>query len=416
MNAAIIAVGSEMLGPKRVDTNSLKLTTALEAHGVAVVRKSVVGDLLEDLVDELRHASSRSDILLITGGLGPTEDDLTREALASAFGLRFDVDQSIIDRIEARFVARGIPMPEVNRKQGNVFRGQRTLYNERGTAPGFQLRIGAGKQVWVFPGVPFELEGMIATHLVPWLAELSGGHARYRRILKISGLTESGVEERLKPYYESHPGELVTILASPAGIEVHVIAEGSEEESRLILEQRERELRAILSERVFGVDDETLESAVGKLLLAKQATLAIAESCTGGLVASRVTDVAGSSAYFLGGAVCYTAAAKVVMAGVDAELIRAHGEVSEEVAIALADGIRQRFGSTYGIGVTGIAGPGGGSEEKPVGTVHVAVSGPAGVEHRKLHWPAPRNVVKWFSSQSALDLLRLTMIRGEPSL
>jgi len=415
MNAAILAVGSEMLGPKRVDTNSLKLTTALEAHGVAVVRKSVVGDLLEDLVDELRHASSRSDILLITGGLGPTEDDLTREALASAFGLRFDVDQSIIDRIEARFVARGIPMPEVNRKQGNVFRGQRTLYNERGTAPGFQLRIGAGKQVWVFPGVPFELEGMIATHLVPWLAELSGGHARYRRILKISGLTESGVEERLKPYYESHPGELVTILASPAGIEVHVIAEGSEEESQLILEQRERELRAILSERVFGVDDETLESAVGKLLLTKQATLAIAESCTGGLVASRVTDVAGSSAYFLGGAVCYTAAAKVAMAGVDAELIRAHGEVSEEVAIALADGIRQRFGSTYGIGVTGIAGPGGGSEEKPVGTVHVAVSGPGGVEHRKLHWPAPRNVVKWFSSQSALDLLRLTMIRGEPS-
>ena len=302
-------------------------------------------------------------------------------------------------------------MPEVNRKQGNVFRGQRTLYNERGTAPGFQLRIGADKQVWVFPGVPFELEGMIANHLVPWLVELSGGRARHRRILKISGLTESGVEERLKPYYESHPGELVTILASPAGIEVHVIAEGSVEESTRVLEQRERELRAILMERVFGIDDETLESAVGKLLLAKQATLAIAESCTGGLVASRVTDVAGSSAYFLGGAVCYTAAAKVAMAGVDPELIREHGEVSEAVAIALADGIRQRFGSTFGIGVTGIAGPGGGSAEKPVGTVHVAVSGPAGVEHRKLHWPAPRHVVKWFSSQSALDLLRLTMIR-----
>ncbi len=411
MNAAILAVGSEMLGPKRIDTNSLKLTTALEAHGVAVVRKSVVGDRLEDLVDELRHASSRSDILLITGGLGPTEDDLTREALAAAFGLRFDFDPSIIDRIESRFAARGIPMPDVNRKQGNVFRGQRMLYNERGTAPGFQLRIGADKQVWVFPGVPFELEGMIANHLVPWLVELSGGRARHRRILKISGLTESGVEERLKPYYESHPGELVTILASPAGIEVHVIAEGSVEESTMVLEQRECELRAILTERVFGIDDETLESAVGKLLLAKQATLAIAESCTGGLVASRVTDVAGSSAYFLGGAVCYTAAAKVAMAGVDPELIRAHGEVSEAVAIALADGIRQRFGSTFGIGVTGIAGPGGGSEEKPVGTVHIAVSSPSGVEHRKLHWPAPRHLVKWFSSQSALDLLRLTMTR-----
>ncbi len=411
MNAAIVAIGSEMLGPKRVDTNSLKLTAALEAHGVAVIRKSVVGDALEELVDELTHASSRSEILLVTGGLGPTEDDLTREALAAAFGLRFDFDQSIIDRIETRFAARGISMPEVNRKQGNVFRGQRTLYNERGTAPGFQLRLGAGKQVWVFPGVPFELEGMIATYLEPWLEELSGGRARHRRILKIAGLTESGVEERLKPYYDAHAGELVTILASPAGIEVHVIAEGTAEESQRILDERESELRSILLERVFGVDEETLESALGRLLLANQATLAVAESCTGGLVASRITDVAGSSAYFLGGAVCYTAAAKVAMAGVDPELIREHGEVSEEVAVALANGIRVRTGSTYGIGVTGIAGPGGGSEEKPVGTVHIAVSGPRGVEHRKLQWPAPRHIVKWFSSQSALDLLRLTMLR-----
>jgi nicotinamide-nucleotide amidase len=410
MKAAILAVGSEMLGPTRVDTNSLKLTVALEAHGVSVTRKSVVGDRIEDLIDELQHALSRVDILLITGGLGPTEDDLTREALAAAFGLEFDVDQSIVDRIEARFAARGIVMPEVNRKQGNVFRGGRMLYNERGTAPGFQLRVD-GKQIWVFPGVPFELEGMIGTYLVPSLAEASGGRARHRRVLKISGLTESGVEERIKPYYDAHTGELVTILASPAAIEVHVIAEGSADEARPVLDAREGELRGLLGERVFGTDDETLESAVGKLLLVNEATLAIAESCTGGLVASRITDVAGSSAYFLGGAVCYTADAKVAIAGVDRELILAHGEVSEEVAVALANGIRERFGSTYGIGVTGIAGPGGGSEAKPVGTVHIAVSSASGVEHRKLFWPAPRHIVKWFSAQSALDLLRLTMLR-----
>jgi nicotinamide-nucleotide amidase len=410
MNAAILAVGSEMLGPTRVDTNSLKLTVALEAHGVSVTRKSVVGDRIEDLIDELKHALSRVDMLLITGGLGPTEDDLTREALAAAFGLEFDVDQSIIDRIEARFAARGIVMPDVNRKQGNVFRGARTLYNERGTAPGFQLRV-EGKQIWVFPGVPFELEGMIGTYLVPSLAEASGGRARHRRVLKISGLTESGVEERIKPYYDAHPGELVTILASPAAIEVHVIAEGSAEEAKPVLDAREGELRELLRERIFGTDDETLESAVGKLLLKNDATLAVAESCTGGLIASRITDVAGSSAYFLGGGVCYTADAKVAIAGVDRELIRAHGEVSEQVAVALANGIRERFGSTYGIGVTGIAGPGGGSEEKPVGTVHIAVAHANGVEHRKLFWPAPRHIVKWFSSQSALDLLRLTMLR-----
>ena len=402
MDAAIIAVGSEMLGPTRVDTNSLKITAALESFGVPVVRKSIVGDRLEQLVAEIRNAPG--DILIITGGLGPTEDDLTREALCEAFGLSMQIDDSIAQWIAARFAERGLHMPDVNRKQANVFTGQKTLRNQRGTAPGFHIET-AEKHVWVFPGVPHELEWMLTTYFSPWLESVSGGRRRHRRVLKIAGVTESGVEEKLKPYYERHPGELVTILASGGQIEVHLGGESPDE-----IATRESEIAEIFGQRLFGFDDDTLESVVGALLLKRGETLSTAESCTGGLLGSRITDVSGSSGYYLGGAVCYTAAAKTSLAGVDPDLIRANGEVSEAVATALARGVRERFGSSWGVGITGIAGPTGGSDEKPAGTVHIAVSGPDGDKHRKLFWPASRTMVKWFSTQAALDLLRRQLL------
>src|SRR5438128_4011912 len=226
--ASIIAIGSEMLGPTRVDTNSLKITATLEDYGIALVRKSVVGDRLADLADEIRYSLAHSHVLILTGGLGPTEDDLTREALAQAFGLEMEVDESIIQRIEARFAARGWKMPEVNRRQANVFRGQTTLKNERGTAPGFHLQV-EGKDVWVFPGVPHELESMLETYFVPWLQKRVGGRARQRRVLKVAGLTESGVEQKLEPDYEAHKHEPLSILASGGQMEIHLIADGSEE-------------------------------------------------------------------------------------------------------------------------------------------------------------------------------------------
>jgi nicotinamide-nucleotide amidase len=409
--ASIIAVGSEMLGATRVDTNSLKLTAALEDFGVGLIRKSVVADDLRELTAEIRYALDRCDILITSGGLGPTEDDLTREALAGAIGLTVARDEELVRRLEERFASRGIRMAEVNKRQANVFEGQTTLTNERGTAPGFHLVEGE-KHVWVFPGVPHELEWMIATYLRPWLETMSGGRARFRRVIKISGMGESMVEEKLAPYYEAHDHEPLTILASPGGVELHLQGVGSDEEARAQVESRERELTALFGDRVFGFDDETLESAIGKLLTARGETVATAESCTGGLVSSRITDVAGSSAYFMGGGVCYTAAAKTAIAGVDPALIAAHGEVSQEVAEAMARGVRERFGTTYGVGVTGIAGPGGGSEAKPVGTVHLAVANARGVQHRKLFWPATRTIVKTYSAQTALDLLRLFIIRS----
>jgi nicotinamide-nucleotide amidase len=408
MNAAIIAIGSEMLGTTRVDTNSLKVTSALEQFGVALARKSVVGDRLEDVVAEIEFAANHVDIVIISGGLGPTEDDLTRDALAKAFGLEVDVDESIIAKLVERFRIRGIHMPEVNKRQANVFRGQQILYNDRGTAPGFHLDV-RGKHVWVFPGVPHELEWMIATYFTPWLREISGGVSRHRRVLKVAGLNESTLEERLKPYYAAHPGELVTILASPAAVEVHIVSDAAEEEAQRFLAERDEELHTLLGRHVFGYDDDTLEGVVGRMLAERGQTLATAESCTGGLLAQRITDIAGSSRYYIGGAVCYDARAKSDLASVPADLIAANGEVSEPVAIALARGIRERFDSTYGIGITGIAGPGGGSEEKPVGTVHIAVATADKLEHRKLFWPTTRHLVRWFSTQTALDLLRKMM-------
>ena len=410
MKATIIAVGTEMLGPTRVDTNSLKVTAVLETYGVPLVRKSIVGDTLSDLVDEIAFAMAHCDVLVTSGGLGPTEDDLTREALAGAFGLEMQVDQSIIDKIEARFRARGTQMPEVNKRQANVFVGQTTLYNERGTAPGFQLEV-RGKHVWVFPGVPHELEWMLETFFKPWLAEISGGVTRHRRVLKVAGLTESGVEERLKPYYAAHRDEPFTILASPGGIELHLVYESLE-----TIAAREQEMLSLLGHHVFGYDSDNLETVVGRMLAERHETVATAESCTGGMLAQRITDVAGSSAYFIGGAVCYDARAKVDLAGVDPELIRAHGEVSEEVAVALARGIRERFQTTYGVGITGIAGPGGGSETKPVGTVHIAVATAGSHEHRKVFWGGTtRHIVRALSAQTALDMLRrLLSHRGTP--
>jgi nicotinamide-nucleotide amidase len=399
-----------MLGPARADTNSLKLSAALEAFAIPVVRKSVVGDRMADLVDEIRLALQRSDIVITSGGLGPTEDDLTREALAEALGLEMDVDPSIIDKLEARFAARGWKMPEVNKRQANVFRGQTTLPNERGTAPGFHIEH-EGKHVWVFPGVPHELEWMTATYLTPWLAATTAGQSRFRRVLKIA-LGESAVEQRLEPYYAAHRSEPLTILASSGHTELHLEADGSEAEARARIDSREAELRDIFGERLFGFDDDTMEGVVGRLLRERGATVAVAESCTGGLLASRITDVPGSSAYFMFGGVCYTAESKIAIAGVDPALIREHGEVSEPVAIALARGIRERFGTTYGVGVTGIAGPSGGTPEKPVGTVYIAVAGPAGSEHRRFYWPLERTLFKRFATQSALDMLRLFVLRG----
>jgi nicotinamide-nucleotide amidase len=414
MRAAIIAVGSELLSTTKLDTNSLRLARSLERFGVEVVRKSVVPDRVDDLIEELKYMLDRCELVITTGGLGPTEDDVTKEAISSALSLPLWLDPQILSLIEQRFTERGLTMPEVNRKQAMVFAGHRTLYNKRGTAPGFHLdlsHLGEPKHLFVLPGVPFELEGMLEHDLERWLRSTQD-QSRFRRIVKVTGMTESQVEELLQPFYENHRGEPVTVLAGHGEVQIHLQADGRADDAFPRLMQYEQELHDLFGDRIFGLDDEQLESVVGRLLGSRGETVSTAESCTGGLIASRITDVSGSSAYFVGGVTAYTRDVKQFMLGVDPEVIDRDGEVSEEVARQLARGARRRFGTTYGIGVTGIAGPSGGSADKPVGTVHVSIASPTTTEHRKYLLAGSRELIKRYATQLALNMLRLFIVRG----
>lgn len=408
MRAAILAVGSELLGTVRLDTNSLRLTRVLDRYGVELRAKGVLGDSVEEIAAELRRLLSLYEVVLVTGGLGPTADDVTREAAAAALGRGLHHDEEVMAAIEERFRKLQRRMPEVNRRQAVIVDGAEVLHNRLGTAPGQKITSEKGSTLFLFPGVPMELDGMITDHLEPWLAARSGGIGRETVTLKVASLPESLVEERITPAYAEFGRESITILASPGDIRLQATAEGTEEERRQRLETMAARLAELAGDAVYAFrEEDTLEKVVGELLRQKGATLALAESCTGGLVSERLTRVSGSSEYFLGGAVTYTNELKSLLAGVPPELIAAHGAVSEPVARAMAEGVRRALGSDYGIGITGIAGPGGGSEAKPVGTVHLAVAGPEGeTDHRRVIFPGDREKIRWHASQFALEMLR----------
>lgn len=412
MKAAILAVGSELLGTVRLDTNSLKLTALLDRYGVELRRKAAIGDSEEEIARELRGLIPRVGLILITGGLGPTADDVTRQAVAAALDRGLHFDEEVLASLERRFQSLGWRMPEVNRRQAWVVDGAEVLPNSKGTAPGMRIEHQECN-LFLFPGVPVELEGLMASALEPWLAARSGGVARETAVLKIAGLPESLMEERIAPAYEEFGREAITILANAGEIRLQATAEGPEPERRARLQAMTERLCTLAGDAVYTTrDEDTLESVVGDLLRASHTTLTTAESCTGGLVAQRITAVAGSSDYFLGAAVTYSNELKTQMIGVPTEMIAANGAVSEPVARAMAEGVRRTLGSDWGIGITGIAGPGGGSEEKPVGTVHVAVAGPRDgqVEHRHLRLPGDRERIRRFSSQIVLEMLRRRLL------
>ncbi|HUP42628.1 MAG TPA: CinA family nicotinamide mononucleotide deamidase-related protein [Thermoanaerobaculia bacterium] len=417
MRAAIAAVGSELLGSDRLDTNSLRLTEALERHGVELRRKVVVGDDREELARVLRTLVAEHELVLVTGGLGPTTDDVTREAAADALGWTLRLDEGLAAAIEERFRAFGRRMPAVNRRQamvpvelpeGGPERSAEVILNPRGSAPGLRLDAPGGATLFLFPGVPAELEGMIADRLVPWLAERSGGARRERVALKVASLTESDVEERIAPAYDEFGKEAITVLAGGGEVTVRAVAGGPEAERRPRLAAMAERLAELLGDAVYtDREDESLEAVVGRLLSERRLTLASAESCTGGLVAERLTRVPGSSGYFVGGVVAYGDALKTALLGVPAALISEHGAVSEPVARAMAEGARRALGSDWALAVTGIAGPGGGSDEKPVGTVELAWAGPGGAtDHRRVRFLGARERVRALSAQAVLEGLR----------
>ncbi len=406
MKAEIIAVGSELLTPDRIDTNSLFLTAELNKLGIEVIRKTVVGDKRADVREAFGTALARAELVISSGGLGPTEDDLTREAVAELLGRKLVSNIEILRGIQERFRRLGRQMAEVNARQASVPEGATVLENSRGTAPGLWLEAH-DRVIVLLPGPPNELQAMFARQVAERLLQRAGNLKQVVRELRVTGMTESDVEQRIKAIYVPYEDVHTTILTAPGEIQIHLRTWTTDVPSaeKTLAAMAER-ISMALGDFIFTTTSEPLEAVVAEALIRQQATISAAESCTGGLFAERLTRIAGSSSYFLGGVVSYSNELKTAWVDVPAAMIAAHGAVSPEVAIAMADGIRRHTGSTLGVGITGIAGPGGGTPEKPAGLVHIAVADGVQSHERRLHFPGDRDRVRWQASQTALDMVR----------
>jgi nicotinamide-nucleotide amidase len=410
LTAEIIAIGSELLAPDRTDTNSLWLTEKLNRLGIEVKLKTIVGDDDARLEEAIKDATRRSKVVITTGGLGPTEDDITRKITARALGRRLLLDEVVLDEIKKRFQGFGVAMPERNSRQAMVIEDAEVLPNPNGTAPGMFIDHN-GTAIVLLPGPPREMRPMFENYVAAKLETRAGNIRVVRRMLRVAGLGESAVDEKIAPVYTKYENPQTTILFNQSEIELHLTAHGrTEEEANALLDRVVLEIEERLGNAIFSFAGEKMEEVVGLKLSVGGYTLAVAESCTGGLLAQRLTDIPGSSKYFIEGVVSYANDAKTRALGVEPILLLEHGAVSAPVAEAMAEGIRNRAGTDFGLSITGIAGPGGGTEEKPVGTVYIAIASEAGTEHRKLKLPGDRQLIRWRASQAALDLLRRRLI------
>ena len=410
MIAEIIAVGSELLTPFRQDTNSLYLTAQLNDLGIEVGFKTIAGDDLKDIVRVTTTALSRADILLISGGLGPTEDDLTREAVAETLGLQLRRDPEIVQAIERRFAEHGWTMPANNLKQADVITGATVVPNANGTAPGQWISgksDGKEKIIVLLPGPPHELKAMFQGAVLERLRAKVPRQFISSRVLKITGMGESACDARVAPIYRRFADVKTTILAGPGEIQLHLRTHASTDKAaEQRLDELVEKIETELGDNVYSDNGDSLEQIVSYYLQMRSATLSVAESCTGGLVSERLTSIGGSSRYFVGGVVVYSNELKEQFADVPKDLIDVYGAVSEQVARALAEGIRKRCGTTLGLGISGVAGPTGGTAEKPVGLVFHALASERGTEVVKKTFPGDRTRIRWFASQQALDMVR----------
>jgi nicotinamide-nucleotide amidase len=414
VKAEIVAIGSELLTPFRQDTNSLYLTEKLNELGVDVIFKTIVGDNRPHLLSAAEMALSRGDIIIFMGGLGPTEDDLTREALAEVLGVPLRRDEELLATLEKRFARHNIKMSPNNAKQADVLTGAIVLPNSLGTAPGQWLSGNFDDQekiVLLLPGPPHELKRVFEEQCIERLRAKLPPSFIATRVLKMAMMPESQCDARVAPIYKRYPEVQTTILAGAGEIQLHLKMQASSlAEAQEKVDQLAGEMEDELGDFVFSSQGESLEQIVGYYLQMRNATLAVAESCTGGLLTERITSVSGSSRYFLGGAVVYSNNLKTDFADVPLELIEQHGAVSKQVAAALAGGIRKRCKATLGIGITGVAGPTGGTEEKPVGLVFHALAGEGSTDVVERTFPGDRKRVRWFASQLALDMVRRKLI------
>jgi nicotinamide-nucleotide amidase len=410
MKSEIIAIGSEMLTPYRQDTNSLYLTEKLNEIGVTVAFKTIVGDRRKDLVNAIRTALGRADILVLVGGLGPTEDDLTREAAAEALSLKLQRDNTQVAALHARAATWRIAMPSNNLKQADVIQGAAILPNPNGSAPGQWLETlfaGYRKLIMLVPGPPGECKPLFDAECVPRLREVLPPRFIAKRTLKAAMIPESQADKLLAPIYTTYSDVETTILAHAGDIQLTLLCSKTDQEAaQHRVDELASRMEEALDDWLYSSQGDSLEQIVLYYLGLRQATLAVAESCTGGLIAQRITSVPGSSRSFVGGAVVYSNQLKISFANVAPDLIAQYGAVSEEVAKALASGIRQRTGATIGLGITGVAGPGGGTESKPVGRVYIAVSDATKTEVLEYTFRGSRTRVREWSATQALDLIR----------
>jgi competence/damage-inducible protein CinA-like protein len=409
VTAEIIAIGSELLTPFRQDTNSLFLTAHLNRLGVEVMYKTVVGDDLKRLTDVARIALGRSEIVIFMGGLGPTEDDLTREAVSAALQLPLKRDPDLVANLYARFAKRKIKMTDNNLRQADLITGAASLSNPRGSAPGQWLEgsvEGANKIVILLPGPPVELKPLFEEQCLPRFQHTLPPSFLATRELR-AAMSESECDALIAPIYKQYEDVVTTILAHPGEVQIHLLSKKKNfEEAQERVDALAEELEDALDDNLYSSRGESLEQIVGYFLDMRSATLAVAESCTGGLLGERITSVSGSSRWFLGGAIVYSNDLKTSLAEVPPLMIKEHGAVSKEVAAALAEGIRKRCKATFGVGVTGVAGPTGGSDDKPVGLVYVAVTDGRKTEVKHRNYPGDRERIRWWASQMALDMVR----------
>ena len=408
--AEIIAIGSELLTAKRVDTNSLFITEQLNQLGVDIVEKHVVADELERLTQAISESLGRAEFVVLSGGLGPTEDDVTRAAAAAALGreLVFSAEQEAI--LIARFQQINRKMAENNRRQAYLIDGAEVLPNPHGTAPGQFYRTANGA-LFLLPGPPRELKPMVVDQVVPRLKQLLPPQVLRIRSFRIAGMGESDLDALIAPVYTKYTNPTTTVLSGPGDLSVTLFARSeTEQDADALLKEVGDPIAELIGDRVYSTNEDSIEVVIGDLLRERKATVATAESCTGGLVASRLTEYAGSSDFFQASFITYTDEQKQSLLGVPRELIEKYTAVSEPVATVMAECVRDKTGSTYALSVTGYAGPGGGTEEAPVGTVFIGIATPDGTRVRRFRYGADRNRIRLLSTQWALDLLRRAIL------
>jgi nicotinamide-nucleotide amidase len=405
-DAEIIAVGTELLTPQKIDTNSLYLTDQLNALGVEVVRKSIVGDERDRLTETIVGALRRSQIVLVTGGLGPTEDDITRDAAAAALGRELHFNEQVCEWLVERFKRFGRKMAENNKRQAYLLQGAQILQNDWGTAPGQWIEQN-GSVVVLLPGPPKEMKSLFAARCLPKLQERLPAQVIRARFYRVAGMGESDLDTLIAPVYTRYSNPVTTILAAASDIQIHLRTRcQTAAEAEALLEEVGSQVEALIGDRLYAKNGEPLEQIVGQLLMARGAHLSVAESATGGMLGERITGIAGASSYFAGGFLTYTDAMKIKLLGVQAEMLEKHTAVSEPVAIAMAEGARRNTGSEYALSVTGYAGPDG----DQVGLVFIGLAGPKGAEARKLQFPGDRERIRTLATNTALDLLRRRLL------